>query len=112
MPSNVHKGRALEYSVRDRLRSLGYVVFRCAGSRPVDLIAVKHGELLLVECKAGLHPFLSTRQFRSLMEVARDAEATLLLAVRKRHRGIEWFEVTEKGLNETSLLNTSISQDA
>lgn len=67
MPSNYAKGRNLEYSVRERLKTFGYVVFRCAGSRPVDLIAIREDRILLVECKAGLNPYLPSRQLRQLV---------------------------------------------
>jgi len=48
MPSRKTKGRLLEYAVRRKLRSMGYYVFRCAGSRPVDLIAMKDGIVVTI----------------------------------------------------------------
>ena len=88
MPSNYAKGRNLEYSVRERLKGLGYMVFRCAGSRPVDLIAIKDGGILLVECKAGLNPFLSSKQSNNIIDISKRVKATPILAVRKKHKGI------------------------
>jgi hypothetical protein len=49
------KGYRLELNVKKALDKVGLHVFRCAGSKPVDLVAVhnyvtKH-EVLLVECK-------------------------------------------------------------
>jgi Holliday junction resolvase len=47
-------GRALEYRIRDRLREQGYDVLRTAGSHsPVDLVAIKPGQLLFIQCKRG-----------------------------------------------------------
>jgi Holliday junction resolvase len=103
VPDNVTKGRNLEYSVRDRLRALGYTVFRCAGSRPVDLVAIKEGRLLLVECKTGRNPYLSPTQVSSLLELSKKASGYLILAVRRRHRRIRWFKVAENGIVETML---------
>lgn len=98
MPSNYSKGRNLEYSVKRRLESLGYTVFRCAGSRPVDLIAIKEGEILLVECKTGLNPYLSTKQSNHILEISKRVNGTLVLAVRRRHREVKWFRATETGV--------------
>ena len=46
------KGRRLEYKVKKMLEDDGWFVVRCAGSKPVDLIAVGKGQILIVECKA------------------------------------------------------------
>jgi Holliday junction resolvase len=47
------KGRAFEYRVRRHLEGKGWVVFRTAGSHsPADLIALRTGEVWLVQCKA------------------------------------------------------------
>ena len=103
MPSNYSKGRNLEYSVRERLKALGYIVFRCAGSRPVDLIAIREGKILLVECKAGLNPYLSPNQLNHIIEISKIAVATPVLAVRKRYREVRWFRITEHRIEETEL---------
>jgi len=53
------QGRDREYTVRDDLTANGYgTVLRTAGSRgPVDLIAIKPGQLLLVQVKrSGILP--------------------------------------------------------
>jgi len=101
MPSTYLKGRNLEYAVRRKLGSLGYVVFRCAGSRPVDLIAIKDGQTLLVECKAGLNPYLTQKQSNHILSMSKKASAIPVLAVRKRYRGTRWFKITESSLRET-----------
>lgn len=71
MPSTHTQGRNLEYAVRKHLKKQGYVVFRCAGSRPVDIIAIKHGQILLVECKAGLNPYLSQQQMNYILDISK-----------------------------------------
>jgi Holliday junction resolvase len=46
------RGRAFEYRVRDVYRGMGYFVLRSARSlSPVDLMAVKKGEVLGIQCK-------------------------------------------------------------
>lgn len=100
MPSTQSKGRQLEYAVRRKLQSLGYVVFRCAGSRPVDLIAFRDGKILLVECKTGLNPHLPEHQAKRILDIAKQIPATCILAMRKKHQGIKWFIVTEQGITE------------
>jgi len=103
MPSNVSRGRSLEYVVRDRLRAEGFVVFRCAGSRPVDLIAIKEGRILLVECKTGLRPQVPPSQLSHSLEISKRVGGTLVLAVRRRHQKIRWFRVTETGISELKM---------
>ncbi len=45
------KGRYFEYRVKEYLSKKGYLVFRLAGSKPIDLIAYKDHKLYLIECK-------------------------------------------------------------
>jgi Holliday junction resolvase len=49
-------GQTFEHCVRDDLRSRGFLlVVRAAGSKgPVDLVAARLNELLLVQCKRSL----------------------------------------------------------
>ena len=100
--SNVRRGRTLEYTVREKLKANGYVVFRCAGSRPVDLVAFKDKRVLLVECKAGLNPYLSPKQSNHILEISKN-EATPILVVRRRHKGIRWFKMNEHRVEEIKL---------
>lgn len=51
-PNHYRNGRAFEHRVRADLEANGYRCFRTAGSKTkVDLIAVKHGQVLLIQCK-------------------------------------------------------------
>jgi len=47
------KGRAFEYQVKKLLEAQGYIVFRCASSKPLDLVAFRMGKVLICECKTG-----------------------------------------------------------
>ena len=52
MMSAYSKGANFERRVRDYLQEIGFLVWRSAGSRtPIDIIALKAGEVLLVQCK-------------------------------------------------------------
>ena len=78
--AHYRKGRRFEYHVKHHLEQQGYAVFRCAGSRPVDLVALKPGEPpLLVECKYGKSK-LTEADRKALLELARKAGARLILA--------------------------------
>jgi Holliday junction resolvase len=101
MPSTHIQGRNLEYAVRRELKKQGYVVFRCAGSRPVDLIAIKHRQILLVECKAGLNPYLTRQQMNRILDISKKVGASVLLVVRRKHQKIQWFEIKGNGIVES-----------
>ena len=67
------KGRRFEYKVKKYLQNAGFTVFRCAGSKPIDLIAVKknnHPVLLLIECKKSC--ILPERERRKLIRLAEE----------------------------------------
>lgn len=50
--TNYDAGRRFEWEVRDQLEADGYWVTRSAGSKTkVDLVAIKPGQVLLVQCK-------------------------------------------------------------
>jgi len=50
--SNYQRGRRLEYDAAAALEADGYLVMRAPGSKGcADLIALKMGEVLLVQCK-------------------------------------------------------------
>lgn len=51
--TNYDRGRAFEYATRDKLIADGYWVMRAAGSKgKVDILAIKDGHTLFVQCKA------------------------------------------------------------
>lgn len=47
------KGRAFEYQVKKLLEKQGYTVFRCASSKPLDLVAFRMGKVFVCECKTN-----------------------------------------------------------
>jgi len=83
--SNYEVGRRLEYRVRDLFRRNGYFVVRAAQSKPIDLVCLRQGRSILVECKAG-RSFLGKERRQELLELARQAGAGVVLARRKRRK--------------------------
>jgi len=81
--SNYEVGRRLEYRIRDLFRRNGYFVIRAAQSKPIDLVCLRNGRSVLVECKAG-SSFLGKERRRELLDLAKQAGAAVILAKRKR----------------------------
>jgi len=89
MVSSKRKGTNFENYVKRKLLELGYVVFRCAASKPIDLIAVKDGSVVLVECKAFENPPKSS--WSKLLELAQRCGAKALKVYKKRGKVVlEW----------------------
>jgi Holliday junction resolvase len=102
--SNYEAGRRLEYRVRDLFRRNGFFVVRAAQSKPIDLVCLRNGKSILVECKAG-NSFLGKERRRELLSLAQQAGATVVLARRKR-RKVELTNLVDGG----SLALESLSQ--
>ena len=79
------KGRRFEYRVRDFFRKSGFVVIRAAQSKPIDLVCLRHGQTILVECKTEKSA-LGTRRRQELLSLAEAAGAVPLLSVRKKRK--------------------------
>jgi Holliday junction resolvase len=73
------RGTALENRVRKRLEANGYFVIRSAGSKtPVDLVAIKRGQILFIQCKRGGN--LPAPEWNALYDAATDSGALAVLA--------------------------------
>jgi len=83
--SNYETGRRLEYRIRDIFRREGYLVIRAAQSKPIDLVCMKDGKSLLIECKAG-RSFLGKDRKKELLGLAEQAGTPIILAKRRRRR--------------------------
>ena len=83
--SNYETGRRLEYRIRDLFRRNGYFVVRAAQSKPIDLVCLRSGRSVLVECKAG-SSFLGKERKKELLDLAKQAGAPVVIARRKRRR--------------------------
>lgn len=77
------KGRRFEWQVRSMLESRRWIVIRAARSKPVDLIAVKNGSILMIECKYD--SWISEAEKSRLCILAEEAGAKPVLAVKRRY---------------------------
>jgi Holliday junction resolvase len=78
------KGRYFEYRVRDYLTRKGYFVLRSPRSLgPVDLVAIRKGEVLLLQCKSHARPSLPSDEKAKLISLAESIGATPVLACRE-----------------------------
>ena len=75
----------MEYRVRDIFRRNGFFVIRAAQSKPIDLVCLRNGKSVLVECKAG-GSFLGKERRRELLELAQRAGSAVVLARRRRRK--------------------------
>lgn len=94
MVTNYERGVVVERKCRDELASRGYTVFRTAGSHsPIDLIAVKREDLLLVQVKrTRSNKPRYTADIRTLGSV--DSTGDKVLAVWVDHHGwYQWISV-------------------
>lgn len=89
------KGTRFEHKTRDDLAANGYEVIRAAGSKgssKVDLVAMKPGQQLYIQCKA--HGTLPADEWNHLLEVATWVGAIALLAAKgPRGRGITYTQL-------------------
>ena len=91
--SNYEAGRRLEYRVRDIFRKQGYLVIRAAQSKPIDLVCMKEGRSMLIECKAG-SSFLGQDRKKELLALSQQAGAVMVLA-RRRKRQVELTKLSD-----------------
>lgn len=92
MSSNYEKGRALEHRVRAHLREEGFEVLRTAGSKSkVDLVALKQGQILFVQCKRS--GALPPAEWNALWDLALMVGAIPVLA-EQLVRGRKYWRLT------------------
>jgi Holliday junction resolvase len=92
--SNYARGRALEHRVRTHLREQGYEVLRTAGSKSkVDLVAIKPGQILFVQCKRS--GALPPAEWNGLWDLAAMAGAIPVLA-EQLTRGRRYWRLTAR----------------
>ncbi|MEM4407194.1 MAG: restriction endonuclease [Candidatus Caldarchaeum sp.] len=87
------KGRRLEYAVRDIFRRRGWLVVRAAASKPMDLVCMKKGRTVLVECKYNRR-YATWREVEPLVSLARKAgaEPVVALAVKRGEPSLRSLE--------------------
>lgn len=88
-------GRSVEYQVRDRLRADGYFTVRAAASKGlIDLVAIKTGQVLFVQCKRG--GSLPPAEWNALFDAATSCDAVPVLAERPGPRMLRFWELTAR----------------
>lgn len=83
--TNYEKGRRFEYRVRDLFKDHGFIVIRGAQSKPVDLVCLKEGRSILVECKIRKSS-LGKNGRMELINMAKTSKAIPVLAYRERRK--------------------------
>jgi Holliday junction resolvase len=83
--TNYEKGRRFEYRVRDVFKRHGFVVIRAAQSKPIDLVCLKDGKSILVECKVNKSS-LGRNGRKELLSMAKTSKAVPVLAYREKRK--------------------------
>lgn len=87
------RGRRFEYRVRDRLCKHGYFVMRSPASKsPIDLVALRPNETVLVQCKIG--GAMGVQEWNEFFDLAISLGAIPILAATVQNSGIDWFRLT------------------
>lgn len=97
-------GRAFEYRVRDYFKKLGYFVLRSPQSKGlIDLIAIKRGEILGIQCKRGSY-LKTVEEGNILYQFCQSIGARTIVAGMPQSRGITFWEIIgiaeKKGQNK------------
>ena len=85
------KGYEFERRVRKLLEERGYVVFRSAGSKPVDLIVTDGRETYVIECKVNRGD-LRREDLERMLKIHRRTRYIPVLAYRGR-RGVRFVNL-------------------
>jgi Holliday junction resolvase len=86
------KGRRLEYRVRDLFRRRGWMVIRAAASKPIDLVCIRRGETVLVECKYGREA-VRWAEITPLLDITNRSGVKSILAIAGKRGRIRMREV-------------------
>ncbi len=77
------RGRRFEYEVRDFFEDRGWLVIRAARSKPVDLVCIKDGRVMLVECKYAGGRLLKEER-KALEKIGKRYGVDVVVARRKK----------------------------
>jgi len=95
-----------EWRLLKFLEELGWVVIRASKSKPVDLVVLRNGNILFIECKEGTSYFRK-EQRQVEKELADRAGAILVLVtsenIRKFKKAME--KVSEAPITKEALMN-------
>lgn len=100
--TNYQKGDRFEKRVLAELESEGYIGWQSRVSRsPADIVALKHGETLLVQVKSGSQ-HIGHDEWNRLFELADTVGARAVLAVRDG-RKVRYRQIRGKHVPRTHL---------
>ncbi|MCX8203466.1 MAG: hypothetical protein N3H32_04025 [Nitrososphaeria archaeon] len=85
------RGRRFEYEVRDLFRSRGWLVIRAAASKPIDLVCLKAGTAVLVECKYNERP--SRSELEQIRSISQGAGVAVVVAVKEKRGKVSLIDV-------------------
>ncbi|MFQ5710291.1 MAG: hypothetical protein ACE5GD_00785 [Candidatus Geothermarchaeales archaeon] len=83
--SKYARGAKFERRVKKYFEGLGYLVIRAAGSKPIDLVCIRDGEVLLVECKTSLSEVNKSTRER-ILGISAPFKARAIVAARDNRR--------------------------
>jgi len=89
------RGRQFEYRIRDNLKNKGFFVLRSPASKsPIDLVAIKKGLILLIQCKTGGE--FAMKEWNELFDLSEGIGAIPILVGRYGYKEIQYFKLTGK----------------
>jgi len=83
--TSYEKGRRFEYRVRDFFKEHGFLVIRAAQSKPIDLVCLKDGKSILVECKTNKKA-LGRQGREEMLKMAECSQAILIFAYKEKRQ--------------------------
>lgn len=86
-------GRQFEYRIRDDLKDHGYFVMRSPQSKsPVDLVAIKTGRVVFIQCKRG--GSLPPGEWNKFYDLCMSVDAEPVMASMDGYRGSNYYLLT------------------
>tara|TARA_B100001013_G_scaffold342964_1_gene269835 strand:- start:297 stop:593 length:297 start_codon:yes stop_codon:yes gene_type:complete len=89
------KGARFERRVKKYLEEKGYLVIRAAGSKPFDLVGIKNGKAIVLECKVS-EGILKKTELERLIMMVTEVKATPIIAFGRKGSIILINAVTNK----------------
>lgn len=96
--SSYHDGRRVEYTVIDHLKENGYDTVRAASSKGLaDVVAIKPGQVLLVNCKRTTAPGPAERADLLRIAACLPGVGVPLVALNPFRQGLQFRHLTGPG---------------
>lgn len=93
-------GRQVEYAVRDKFKKFNYIVMRAPASKgPIDLMAIKKGMVVFIQCKRNM--VMSVSEWNEFYKLSKTVDAIPLVAGRPAGK-LEFWLMTGLKLTDGS----------